>query len=110
MPQASGKQRYPETAVVANFDWHNEVETHFARPLKPPTRLDEIKLGVLSGTLSLWEVREADPLVYAKHFSTLRCLAEECRMAHVEAGTRTPHHQDMKLMVRTGVTLTESLN
>ncbi len=108
--QALGKHRYPETAVVANFDWRREVETHFARPLKLPTRLDEIKLGVLSGTLSLWEVRETDPLVYAKHFSTLKRLAEECRTAHVEAGTMTPHRQDMKLRVRTGVTLTESLN
>lgn len=108
--QALGKHRYPETAVVANFDWRGEVETHFARPLKLPTRLDEIKLGVLSGNLSLWEVRETDPLVYAKHFSTLKRLAEECRTAHVEAGTVTPHHQDMKLRVRTGVTLTESLN
>lgn len=108
--QALGKHRYSETAVVANFDWRSEVETHFARPLKLPTRLDEIKLGVLSGTLSLWEVRETDPLVYAKHFSALKRLAEECRMAHVEAGTMTPHHQDMKLRVRTGVTLTESLN
>lgn len=96
--------------MVANFDWRGEVEAHFARPLKLPTRLDEIKVGVLSGDLSLWEARETDPLVYAKHFSTLKRLAEECRMAHVEEGKLTPGHQDMKLRVRTGVTLTESLS
>jgi hypothetical protein len=108
--QALGKHRYPDTKVVANFDWRGEIEAHFARPLKLPTRLDEIKLGVLSGNLSIWEVRETDPLVYAKHFSTLKRLAEECRMAHVEAGKLTPDHQDMRLRVRTGVTLTESLS
>lgn len=108
--QALGKHRYPETDVVANFDWRSEVEAHFARPLKLPTRLDEVKLAVLSGKLSLWEVREAEPLLYANHFSLLKRLAEECRMANVEAGKLTPDHQDMKLRVRTGVTLTETLS
>jgi hypothetical protein len=108
--QALGKHRYPDTNVVANFDWRGEIEAHFARPLKLPTRLDEVKVGVLSGNLSIWEVRETDPLMYAKHFSTLKRLAEECRMANVEAGTLTPNHQDMKLRVRTGVTLTETLS
>jgi hypothetical protein len=106
---ALGKHRYPDMRVVADFDWRSEVDAHFAKSLKLSTRLDDVKLGVLNGDLALWEVREADPLLYANHIITLKRLAEDCRMAHIEAGRTTPDHLDMKLRVSTGITLTAAL-
>lgn len=107
--QARGKFRYPDDKVIANFDWRAEVDAAYANPLKLPTRLDDVKVAVLKGDLTLPELREADPLMYAKNSSVLKRLAEDYRQASINAGTTMPHFEDIKLRIRTGVTLTESL-
>jgi hypothetical protein len=108
--QALGKHRYLDSSVVANFDWRSEVDAHFSKSMKLPTRLEDVKVAVLRGELALWEVREAEPHLYVKNRAALKVLAEDCREAHIQAGKEIPGLEDMKLRIRTGVTMAGALD
>lgn len=107
--QARGKYRYPDSCVVSNFDWRSEVDAEYADPLKIPTRRDELRMAVLKGERTLWEVIQAEPVLYANDSGKLKSLARDYAEACALQGVETPQLQDMKLRIRTGVTLTEAL-
>ena len=107
--QALGKYRYPDSQIIANFDWRSEVDAHFANGLSIPARLDELKLAVMRGELELWELRQSHPQMYADHLALWKRLSADYREVSIAAGTTMPHIQDMKLRVRTGVTLRDAL-
>lgn len=107
--QAQGKFRYPDSKVIANFDWRSEVDAHFANRLEVPNDLAELKLDVMRGKLELWELRERNPLIYIDHLALWKRLAADYKEASIAAGMTTPHIKDMKLRIRTGVTLRDAL-
>lgn len=107
--QASGKFRYPDSSVVSNFDWRGEVDASFGNRLHVPSHLNDLTLALMRGERELWEVRETEPLIYLHNHARLKRAAEDYREVSIAAGTTMPHVQDMKLRVRTGVTLRDAL-
>lgn len=78
--QAKGKHRYDDSEVKANFDWRAVIDAHFARSREQPTdTLSQVMLDLLNGRMSLAQVRERYPLIYANHHPKLRKLEADWR-------------------------------
>ncbi|TFC83525.1 hypothetical protein [Cryobacterium sp. TMT3-29-2] len=80
--QSLGKYRYPDSQIFASegYDWRADIDALVAlegQTWQPSLR--QIKLDVMHGKLTTFEVRERYPNVYVSHRAELNKLAEDNR-------------------------------
>lgn len=69
---AAAKRRYPDTEVISNFDWRKLRDEVNAKNEPKISVLDRLTRDLIRGNITLLQIEQQYPDVYARHGATLK--------------------------------------
>ena len=69
---AAAKHRYPDTEVISNFDWRKLRDEVNAKNEPKISVLDRLTRDLIRGNITLLQIEQQYPDVYARHGTTLK--------------------------------------